>query len=884
MHTVFFFLMTISTTFSLELSKSEVLCCCLNIILHFLISPLIELVKTPGRKKAVSMKPKPTSNLNTVTSSFPVRGFLNYTQLIMLNVVQDEENDKESIAPINNFHKALLAAKEKPLHNPTPPAPFQSNTNNIQRNVPLVQPSSVIGNMPPAAPSHSSKERPKTPPNEQVDELLAPSEIDQNELSAIAEDDENPEQPDRSHVSLQVSHHDDSQPRPSFKENVPASGGTEISSSLPDPLPETSFQEAPQAMNVTTSSDTFHSINLDSPPVQQAFKAPARSPSPLPVPVLESKPSEPLESKPEPVENTVAPLPLWNPPPHVVTTIAPPPSLTPATRSSSLTQDFEAPLRDDNMAQSSPKGVDHKPSVSLYPTLPAPLPLRKSMRAPRDPSVGAGPLGTTTPGAPLGGKRTSWLKKAREVKALEGTNRNITTLGLPAGIPQPHLPFLTNPLKRKSGDMVAVPATTGLEDEERHYKSAKNADGDVAPLQPQLPQAAKGNKKEEHLHIPVQSSQVQALPAEHEGMLDRLKKTVEGLGARMGKSLGAGAAGSALAEARAAAEARVAERNNKDEELSRAVPTPEATVKTPTSMDERKDPNPTALPTSSTREAERRLSVSDLFPPNDGVAKIKSKASEKIFQITPLNQATLATLGNQNNVHRESGTTTPPDSPPVTAHTSFILPSGPVFNKPPPVFIPPAPASKPAPPTTQTFVVSPATTGSGLVHIQPAPLTAQSTMESIASDRLFDHDDDDDVPAWMPSTQETEYFGSQDGGGNANVLDDDDDSWPLDEKLSAGAPWTFGGGLGKEDSITWSTAPSQSQRLDTVHSQKDQTSTRHESELQTNVIPGAFEVEMNNDEHEVSVMVTDDDDDLEEMVMRGASTVNLVDVSFFLLS
>jgi hypothetical protein len=158
-------------------------------------------------------------------------------------------------------------------------------------------------------------------------------------------------------------------------------------------------------------------------------------------------------------------------------------------------------------------------------------------------------------------------------------------------------------------------------------------------------------------------------------------------------------------------------------------------------------------------------------------------------------------------------------------------------------------------------------------------------MESMKSDRLFDHDDD--VPAWMPTTQDTEYFGSQDDGGHTNVLDEDD-SWPLDEKLASGAPWTFGGGMSKEDSITWSTAPSQSQRHDTVHSQKDQSSsTRHQSEFQTNqVIPGAFDVEMDIDEHEVSVMIGDDDADadLEEMVMGGASTVSLVEVSFFLPS
>ena len=797
----------------------------------------------------------------------------------MLTLVQDEETHKENLAPINNFHKALLKAKDASLHNHTPPVPFQSSPNNIQR---AVSPDPKVRNMPPASLANPVPPSNERPTNEKAAELLAPSHIDQNELSAIAEDDENLEQSYRSHISVQAPHHgQDPQPRVSVEENVSTSGRTNI----PSTLPETGFQEVPQAMNLTTSSsDTFHSISLDSPQVGPASKVPARSPSPLPAsPLLGSGPPESQESRREQLgeNNTKTPLASWN----SADMTAPPPSITPAMASSSLPQDFDAPLHDDPLAPSSPRDVGRQPAISLYPTLPAPMPLRKSMRAPRDPSVGAGPLGATTPGAPLGGKRTSWLKKAREVKALEGTGRNIATLGLPVAISQPLVPFLTNPLKRKSGDMVVAPTTTGLEDEERHHKSAKNADGDVAPLQPPNPQTAKGKEKDEQPPPSVQSSYVPILHNEHEGMLDRLKKTVEGLGARvgksMGKSLGAGPAGNALAEARAAAEARVAERNNKDEEFTRvlATATPETIIpqpsKTPPAlMDERNIPNLPVSVSSSTKEAERRLSISDLFPPNDGVTKIKSKASEKIFQITPPDNQ--STFDGQRDTRRESGTTTPPDSPPTIRPTSFVLPSGPVFNKPPPVFIPPAPAIKPVLSAPQSFPAPP-------TMVRPAPLTAQSTMESLKSDKPFDHDDD--VPAWMPATQDTEYFGSQDDGGDTNVLDEDD-SWPLDEKLASGTPWTFGSGMSKEDSITWSTAPSQSQRLDTVHSQKDKTSsTRLESELQTNqAIPGAFDMEMDNDEREVSVIIADDDADLEEIVMGGASTVALVEVSVFLPS
>ena len=798
--------------------------------------------------------------------------------MTIFTLVQDQENDKENMVPINNFHKTLLAAK--PPNNSTPPASIQPNTNDLNHARSPDQPDHVAGIMAPSAATNAvppSPERLTICSNEQDNEFLAPSHIEQNELSAIAEDDENPEQCDHSCVFLQGSPSgNDGEPKESIVEVISTSQPT----NTPPPLPDTSFQA--RAMNITaSSSDTFHSITLDSPPYQQALKVPARSPSLLPAPVIEQKAAEPPGSKEgQPQHDVTTPL-ISSIPPSRVDTAAPPPVVHPDTPGLFHTQDFKAP-RGDESTPLSPKSSEQNLDVSLYPVLPAPMPLRKSMRAPRDPSMGAGPLGTTTPGAPLGGKRTSWLKKAREVKALEGTSRNIATLGL-TGITQPHIPFLTNPLKRKSGDMVAASAITGLEDEERRYKSAKITDGNVAPLQLQIPQVAKGKDKDKEEQPPMmaQSTQTQTFYGEHEGMLDRLKKTVEGLGARvgksMGKSLGAGAAGSALAEARAAAEARVAERNNKDEESTRVVaaahlpdPIVQPVETLPTQVDERKSPAPPILP-SSTREAERRLSVSDLFPPNDGVAKIKTKASGKVFQIPP--------VGDQRDARRETGTTTPLSSPPTSRPTSSVMPSGPVFNKPPPVFIPPAPTSKPTPAANQSSAAS-ATTAVVPEMTRPAPLTAQSTMESIKSDRVFDHDDD----AWMPSTQDTEYFGSQDGGGQMNVLDDDD-SWPLDEKLaSGGAPWTFGGG--KDDSITWSTAPSQTQKLDTVYSQKDQTSsTKDESVLDqttnTNVVPGAFDVEMDVDEHEVSVMVAEDDADLEEMIMRGASTVSLVEVSFF---
>ncbi len=68
-----------------------------------------------------------------------------------------------------------------------------------------------------------------------------------------------------------------------------------------------------------------------------------------------------------------------------------------------------------------------------------------------------------------------------------------------------------------------------------------------------------------------------------EGMINKLKKTVEGFSARAGKSMGkslGGAAATALAEARAAAEARIAERNGITSSKPEPVKPVEATIQT----------------------------------------------------------------------------------------------------------------------------------------------------------------------------------------------------------------------------------------------------------------------------------------------------------------
>lgn len=84
--------------------------------------------------------------------------------------------------------------------------------------------------------------------------------------------------------------------------------------------------------------------------------------------------------------------------------------------------DLAVPLRDVPGPS-----LKRKPSVTQFSGLPAPSPLRKSMRMSHEPT---GPSLVHTPGAGLG-KRTSWLSKAKEAKALEmtGPGRRIGSRG-----------------------------------------------------------------------------------------------------------------------------------------------------------------------------------------------------------------------------------------------------------------------------------------------------------------------------------------------------------------------------------------------------------------------------------------------------------------------
>ncbi|KAF7347842.1 INCENP-ARK-bind domain-containing protein [Mycena venus] len=538
-------------------------------------------------------------------------------------------------------------------------------------------------------------------------------------------------------------------------------------------------------------------------------------------------------------------------------------------------------------APTSPKGLARKASVPAFPSLPAPLPFRKSIRVPSDPSVAPGNLGAATPGGALGGKRTSWLMRAREVKALEITVKKPNPA--PSIVPGP-----SGVNKRKSGDLFGVPGATGLEEEERLPKVAKAVEGDVAPMKPKTSDSAK----------PEPEQDMEPQP-EQEGLLVQLKRTVDDLGSRfgksMGKSLGGAAAANALAEARAAAEARLAERQHKEEEATMALGAPAiAPTRSSTEVE----------PSSVFHSSHSRLSVSELV-----VLSPENKAKGKEAEMGAPSTVAAATVPQDTYVGDKNTHTV---SPPVVFHVAPAVPAPvTVFNKPPPVFVPPAPAPAPAPgltnlastfkmPVTTAFS-KPASMALGLAPRLPspkqtAPLSAQSTLESIRSDRLFDsQDSQDDAPAWMPSTQDTEYtsgFGSQSQCSPPREVNelDEDDSWPLSERV--GGPW-FGVNAKEDTSITWSTNPTQSQRRDTGplpmpldgdtgFMPQEETGPMSQDGLDVSrsndrdefrqPIPGSFHMDVDDDEYDGDREAAFDQSVLGEMeIDPSKSTVSLVE-------
>lgn len=755
--------------------------------------------------------------------------------------------------PVNNFHKALLQAKK-------------------------IQDEDIVSTAPPGDLNQHSVGR------DDAQGPTASPEPVATELSMIAEDDEFAE---RSRLSVLP---------------VP------VSAEVP-PIPETVLSKADEAMPTTdtatdmdvdepgqtevlSTTDTFHSIPLDSPELRLPT-------TPAPSPGVDE-----AQASPEPI---------------------------PIVPSTTSLDELSAPIRDEPSSNT----LNRKPSLSQI-GLPAPSPLHKSTRTGREPSVGAA-LG---PGA----KRGSWLVKAREVKAMEiAGKRASNTLGSGLG-----LGILG--AKRKSGDMLEIAGMGGPiagsskvgDDEDRVTKAARMAeDGDSArkgrfklmsveeppSLSPkptvQMKMRASTVPPEEFT-VPVQFMD------EDEPLLDTFKRKLEGVrtGKSMGKSLG-GTAAAALAEARAAAEARVAERNKLERGSDVGIAADESAIQDDSNAAEA-DPQvaPASGEIAPVPDSHNRLSMSDLLGPS------RSKQQSPSIGREPPLPALNVEAANANA--DTSTSTTPPNSPPPRPAPAVAPPTGPVFTKPPTVFVAPSapsssaqgPKEQPAGsskdfpfkmPTSHPFSL-PAAIALGVPAKLGSPnrqksggLSAQSSKASVFSDSIFDTQDS--IPAWMPQTQDTKYSTQPTSQSQSQPKfddTDDDDSWHVDDKFAAHQMWTpFGFTSAENRDDTWSTLPSQSTSqkggdtgfvtanfTKSFVAKKDVeqvAETLPEAGLEpSSAIPAAFDfgqepeqvqevpeedmadVSMEVDEHDGDEDV--EEMDLEDMAGAGKSTVSLVQV------
>ncbi|KAH8826960.1 hypothetical protein DL96DRAFT_1604989 [Flagelloscypha sp. PMI_526] len=403
----------------------------------------------------------------------------------------------------------------------------------------------------------------------------------------------------------------------------------------------------------------------------------------------------------------------------------------------STTPNTEVPVED------SPSEPVHKPSVASFPP-PSPLPLRKSMRLPRD--AESTQAVQTTVGSLVAppkvnpfSKRTSWLKRAKEVKALD-----IWTVVQP--IP-------SNPLKRKSSPShdQSAPASAPLS-EERSRKSLKltKANGE--------PASHAHEQDEDEVDIDF------AVPLdEPTGVFNQLRSTVARMGKDLGLSLGGTAAAQAFADARGSNEAYT---THDPSALSRENDMDvDSTARAPSTRSSNQDAPLSISDLVSTRESGSKPVFRPPSPPSDQEPKQPAAAQ------TPPPSKPIFT--------RPDKVFFPPEQPDHANEFSFQAPA---FSRPAAMAVGLSPRLRS--PSQQT---------------RSTPAASQETQETqLSSDNLFDSGS---RPTWLPSTQDTEYSILDEEQEKLNVqdLDDDDDSWPLPEP---GAP-PF-----RPRDDTWSTAPS----------------------------------------------------------------------------
>ena len=447
------------------------------------------------------------------------------------------------------------------------------------------------------------------------------------------------------------------------------------------------------------------------------------------------------------------------------------------------------------------------PAASVFTPHPPPtdIPGTRLMRKasapqlqPNVPVFVRDPVSQPTPALP---KRTSWLTKAREVhqeaKALTHGKRTEPHPGPsePSAATTSHLAKSTKRKPSEVFDGVVIPP--------RHSgKVQKVTDTDVQTnaSREQHDREKEGEKEREKEKDFHQEPRSDFDILDEEDVLHTLKRTVEGLGSRAGKSMGrsiGGLAAAALAEARATAEARIAEKTEKLTVVGPKQPEPQESqeevepTKSELQQEPPKEKSPVPQPTnvgSSLHNKER------VFQPPSQADVIKHKAHKD-------------DLSKGNDSAQSSRSISKP--PPVHQ---------PVFSKP--VFTAPKPKpTSPKPPVVMNVGLQPSFSSTGNNKLDDAPAPTAWLLESQEN---MDRDDHDDHTAFSTALYDTR----NDLGGPGSDLDEGD-SWHDGDKLNPIWSALNFDGAQRDDETTWSTIPTQNHTSSTqgFHTNHSESST-----------------------------------------------------------
>lgn len=446
------------------------------------------------------------------------------------------------------------------------------------------------------------------------------------------------------------------------------------------------------------------------------------------------------------------------------------------------------PLRTLHTAENS--GLNAKtaplpaPATNIFTPLPPPtdIPGTRLMRKasapqlqPAIPSFVRDPVSQPTPVLP---KRTSWLTKAREVhqeaKTLTHTKRTEPQPG-PSDPSTATTNNLAKSTKRKPSEVfdgVVLPLR-------QSGKVQKVTETDVQTNSTR--EQRDREREEEDIHQEPRSDF--DIPDE-EDALHTLKRTVEGLGSRAGKSMGrsiGGLAAAALAEARATAEARIAE---KTEKFNVIEPTPKE-------PEPQKSQEKEVEPAKPDSQQEPQKEKSPVPQPTNVRSSLHSK--ERVFQ-PPSQEEVIKLKAHKDDISKTSdpAQTSRSISKPPPVHQ-------PVFSKP--VFTAPKPKPmSPKPPTVANVGLQPSFSNSGDSRLDDAPAPTAWLLESQESRDRDDHDD----TAFSTAIYDTR----NDLGGPGSDLDEGD-SWHDGEKLNPIWNALNFDEAQRDDEMTWSTIPTQ---------------------------------------------------------------------------